>query len=149
MGCQFVCDHITAYCLVCTIRDLLKNRWTRQREGGGGGGDVRSAASVSVGMFGPGRKQVIAEYLLFRWRCEVRRLVLQLTSVYWRSRNSVVIASAVLLYSRIPLFKTMHFSVISFFISTASHFTGFRFLPTPYTTIYQSSYKFSSVRNKF
>lgn len=43
---------------------------------GRGGGDVRSAASVSVGMFGPGRKQVIAEYLLFRWRCEVRRLCL-------------------------------------------------------------------------
>lgn len=70
--CQFVCDHIIAYCLVWTLRDLSKNRWTRYREGGG----VRSAASVSVGMFGPGRKQVIAEYLLFRWRCEVRRLCL-------------------------------------------------------------------------
>lgn len=75
MGWMSVClwsHHCVLSCMYYTwLVEKSLNTLTR-----GGRGDVRSAASVSVGMFGPGRKQVIAEYLLFRWRCEVRRLCL-------------------------------------------------------------------------
>lgn len=125
MGCQFVCDHITAYCIVCTIRDLLKNRWTRQRVGGGGGVMWEVQRQCPWACLAPAVNKLLLNICcsgdVVRWGA----CVLQLTSVYWRSRISVVIASAVLLYSRIPIFKTLHFSVIAFFLSAPLSFHRF------------------------